>query len=116
MAVVPNNPQHQMMMQLHEHKPQIPHPVKLLSTLFLLLLSFKRLKRFWIELKELFTCCINSGIFMYLYKINNNQLIYVYASCSGKKIPVIDMGNCSSIIGAAVLSFPALKFQNRAIR
>ena len=51
---------------------------------------------------------------MYLYKINNNQLIYVYASCSGKKIPVIDMGNCSSIIGAAVLSFPALQFQNRA--
>ena len=51
-------------------------------------------------------------------KNNNNQLIliYVYASCSGKKIPVIDVGNCSSIIGAAVLSFPALQFQNRAIR
>ena len=49
---------------------------------------------------------------------NNNQLIliYVYASCSsGKKIPVIDVGNCSSIIGEAVLSFPALQFQNRAI-
>ena len=51
---------------------------------------------------------------MYLY----NKIIislYVYASCSGKKIPVIDVGNCSSIIGAAVLSFPALQFQNRAI-
>ena len=31
---------------------------------------------------------------MYLYK----KYIYVYASCSVKKIPVIDVGNCSSIM------------------